>query len=215
MASQPPPLAESGAAFQHSMDVLAPLPAVWEALTRTGSPLPHFFGLVGEGSFLPGEKVVWRREDTDEVLFEATIRSVSPPRELSFDLAYVPAGEPAARASLRIVPIFDETRVVLNQRGFTGTTPQYHAMSHAWPYVLNALKMVLEEGVPPGPSPSYLLLSAFAESLLEAETVARKRRAAAVPPPPPPPSRPPHSGPPPGPPPSTPPPTSPPPGSTK
>lgn len=205
MASQPPPLAESGAGFQHSMDVLAPLPAVWEALTRTGAELPYFFGLVGEGAFLPGKKVVWRREDTDEVLFEATIRSVSPPRELAFDMSYVPANEPPARVAVRVVPIFDETRVVLSQRGFRGTTPQYHAMSHAWPYVLNALKMVLEEGVPPGPSPSYLLLSAFAESLLKAETAARKRRAAAVPPPPgpppsgPPPSGPPPSGPPPGP----------------
>jgi uncharacterized protein YndB with AHSA1/START domain len=120
--------------------------AVWAALTATGSPLAHMYGLSAESDWRPGSRVTltgdrWRL--VGEVLV------AERPRRLSYTLGDRP-GEPSVYLTWELRPLDDATviRLFVDEPWPPAYADDVDDLEATWLPALSAL--VAELGVYPG-----------------------------------------------------------------
>ncbi len=127
-------------------DVAAPPPAVWEAFTRTETPLPHYFDAVLQAEMRPGGRWRFVTDNRQRLLAGGEILALEPPRRFVHSFAAADLDDPASRISVELDPTPDGTRVLLVHDRFLRETATYRRFRRAHPLALSALKSVLETG---------------------------------------------------------------------
>lgn len=127
-------------------DVATPAEAVWESLTRTEVPQPHYFDAVLQAELRPGGRWRFVTEDRQRLLAGGEIVALEPPRRFAQSFAAADLDDPPSRITVTLEPRPAGTRVLLVHDGFAGRTATYRRFRRAHPLALSALKSGLETG---------------------------------------------------------------------
>lgn len=125
---------------------------VWAALTLPDLTAGYYYGNRIESSFETGAPYAYRNED-GEVEIAGVITSVRAQQvlEMTFEARWREdvAAEPSSRVAFELAPDGPVTRLTLTHEAATGSLVAAETAG-GWPYILAALKTLLETGRPMG-----------------------------------------------------------------
>jgi uncharacterized protein YndB with AHSA1/START domain len=126
---------------------------VWRAITDPEFTCRWAHDTRIESNFEPGAWIGYR--DDDGVRVQGEVIEAIPPRRLAMTWAFTDApldADPPSRVTWDIEPAGDGSRIRVTHDRFEGEPPSYHASvgPAGWPYLLDGLKRLLEEGHLPG-----------------------------------------------------------------
>ena len=137
---------DDGPWLRCAFEVAAPPENVWEALTRTGEPQPHYFDAVLEAEMRPGGRWRFLTDDRERFLAGGEILAIEPPRRFAHTFRAADLDDPPSRVTVELEETAGGCRVTLVHDRFPRKTTTYRRFRRAHPLALSALKALLETG---------------------------------------------------------------------
>jgi len=136
-------------AFVSAIYIRATPEAIWRALTETDFTRRYYYGCTIESTFEAGSP--YRMTVGDDLQIEGTILEADPPRRLVQTFHGVWDEHMAADAPTTVTWEIDETqpgvcRLTLVHDGLVAGSATLEQVSGGWPFILSALKTLLETG---------------------------------------------------------------------
>ncbi|MDY7092156.1 MAG: SRPBCC domain-containing protein [Acidobacteriota bacterium] len=127
-------------------EVAASPETVWQALTRTDVPNPHYFDAVLQAEMRPGGRWRFITDDHERLLAEGEILRLEPPRRFQQTFRAADLDDAPSRITVEIEATARGSRVTLTHDQFVGETMTYRRFRRAHPLALSALASLLEDG---------------------------------------------------------------------
>ena len=148
-----------GSSLLHcDFEVAASPETVWQALTRTDVPNPHYFDAVLQAEMRPGGRWRFVTDDLERLLAEGEILRLEPPRRFQQTFRAADLEDAPSRITLEIETTAGGSRVTLTHDRFAGETTTYRRFRRAHPLALSALAALLEDGRLPMRARVYTLI---------------------------------------------------------
>ena len=126
-------------------EVAAPPETVWQALTRTDVPNPHYFDAVLQAEMWPGGRWRFVTDDLERLLADGEILVFEPPRRFQQTFRAADLDEAPSRVTVEIEATDGASRVTLTHDRFVGETVTYRRFRRAHPLALSALVSLIED----------------------------------------------------------------------
>ena len=145
----------------YRITINAPIRKVWDALTRTGEPLPFFFGSVMHTTTLgPGAPIRMRTPDGKFTGVVGEVLEFDPPHRFVHSHRFTQYDDPVCQVAYELKPVAGGVEVTLRVIGMPAGTPTAKAMQQGGDAILKSLKAIAETGAPP--MGTRLMYAAFA-----------------------------------------------------
>ena len=151
------------AVFQ--IHINAPVSRVWEAITKEGELLPHFYNSVMHTPALqPGSALRMRSKDGKFTAVVGDILEVDPPRRFAHTFKFTNLNDPVCKMVYELAPAADggtDLTMIIEDLPVGTKTAKY--MTGGLKFISTTLKGLLETGRPPFSSRLFLgLIGLFA-----------------------------------------------------
>jgi uncharacterized protein YndB with AHSA1/START domain len=137
----------------------APVEKVWEVLTRSGEPLPFFFGSVLHTTSLgPGAPIRMRSPDGKNTGVVGEVLEFDPPRRYAHTFKFTSENDPVCRVTYDLEPVAGGTRFTLTSEEVPVGTKTEKYMGQGAEFISETLKAVVERGRPTLKQRFFLLM---------------------------------------------------------
>lgn len=129
-----------------SIDVAAPIEAVWSEITKLGTVQRAMMDTILQTVLEPGAPLRYVTRDGRRVFIVGTVVDVEPPRRLAHTYRLLTRKDPETLVTWELVPVPGGTRVTVRHTGWPEETPGIGRVDSTWASILVDLKALLEEG---------------------------------------------------------------------
>ena len=133
----------------YRITINAPIRKVWDALTRTGEPLPFFFGSVMHTTTLgPGAPIRMRTPDGKFTGVVGEVLEFDPPHRFSHTFKFTSLDDAPCRVTYELVEVDGAVQFTLTSEGITAGTKSEKYMKQGSEFIGATLKALCETGRP-------------------------------------------------------------------
>lgn len=127
----------------------APIARVWDALTRTGEPLPFFFGSVMHTTSLgPGAPIRMRTPDGKFTGVVGEVLEFDPPRRFSHTFRFTSLDDPPCRVTYDLLEVDGGVQFTLTSEDVVVGSKSEKYMKQGSEFIGGTLKALCETGRP-------------------------------------------------------------------
>lgn len=133
----------------YRITIHAPIQRVWDALTRTGEPLPFFFGSVMHTTTLgPGAPIRMRTPDGKFTGVVGDVLEFDPPRRFSHTFRFTSLDDPACKVTYELEEVGGAVQFTLTSEQITPGSKSEKYMKQGSEFIGSTLKALCETGRP-------------------------------------------------------------------
>lgn len=133
----------------YRITINAPIQRVWDALTRTGEPLPFFFGSVMHTTTLgPGAPIRMRTPDGKFTGVVGEVLEFDPPHRFSHTFKFTSLDDPACQVTYELVETGGAVQFTLTSEQIAAGSKSEKYMKQGSEFIGSTLKAVCEKGRP-------------------------------------------------------------------
>ncbi len=145
-----------------SIEINAPIQAVWDEITREHGLQKAMFNCAMEVRLEPGGTLRYRDASGKHCFVWGDVLEVDPPRRWVYSFAFSGMDEPPTRVEWNLEETAPGvTRVTVLHSGFPSENKTFKSVRKVWPQILGRLRDVLEKGdVSVGTRMRYAMMSA-------------------------------------------------------
>ena len=149
--------------LHQSIDIAAPIEAVWAEITKLRGVQRALMDTVLETSLLPGDPLYYKSRDGKRTFIVGRIVAVEPPVLLAHTQVLTTRDYPPTLVTWRLEPTADGgTRVSIAHTGWQDGLKGVDSVDSTWAWILRELKNVMENGsVARSTAVKYALMRAF------------------------------------------------------
>jgi uncharacterized protein YndB with AHSA1/START domain len=139
-------LAEQGPELLHSIEIAAPIEAVWAELTRLDGRQRAMMDAILESTLEVGAPLYYKSPDGRRVFIVGRVVEVEPPKRLAHTQRLTMRDDPFTLVEWALEETAVGTRVTLRHSGWPAGTKDLHKVDGTWASILPELKRVIETG---------------------------------------------------------------------
>lgn len=146
----------------HTIDIAAPITAVWAELTRLDGRQRAMMDTILATTLEAGSPLYYRSPDGKRVFIAGRILEVEPPRRLSHTWRLLTRDDPWTLVTWELSEVDGSTRVTLRHTEWPADTRKLRGVNNTWKQILRELKRLLETGdISAQLKAQYTLMRAF------------------------------------------------------
>ena len=130
----------------HSIEIAAPIEAVWAELTRLDGRQRAMMDTVLESSLEVGAPLYYKSPNGKRVFIVGRVVDIDPPKRLAHTQRLIMRDDPFTLVEWTLEETAGGTRVTLRHSGWPEDTTDLHKVDGTWATILPELKRVLETG---------------------------------------------------------------------
>jgi uncharacterized protein YndB with AHSA1/START domain len=139
-------LVEAERELVHSIEIAAPIEAVWAELTRLDGRQRAMMDAILESTLQPGAPLYYKSPDGRRVFIVGRVVEVDPPKRLAHTQRLTMRDDPFTLVEWSLEETAGGTRVTLRHSGWPADTRDLHKVESTWASILPELKRVIETG---------------------------------------------------------------------